>query len=643
MNNVIALIGNPNSGKTTLFNALTGSNQKVGNWTGVTVEKKESSYKKDKQVKIVDLPGLYSIKGQSIDQKTAFNYLIKNKPTAVINVVDGTNLERNLFLTLELLRLNVPIVIAINMCDELEKNNVKLDVKKLSEILNVPIVFISALKGKNLDEVVRISLNLKNRPKMEENIKNIELDAKNGYNYISKILGEVLVKKPLRSELLTQKADKILMHKIWGMPIFFFIMTGIYFLSMKLGGFIGQYISLFFENFGGSVRSRLIELNVSTWVISLLCDAVINSIGGILSFLPQILILFALIAIIEESGYSSRIAFLLDRFFRSFGLSGKSFLPMIVSCGCTVTGLLSTRIIEGVNERRMTVFLSPFIPCGAKTAVFAYFSARIFNGNALIASSMYFLGIICVAVFGKILKRFKAFSKNADSFILEIPSLRTPSVKDVFFVMMEKVKEFITRAGLIVFTVSVFLWLLKSVGTTGYVGDRVEESFLFFIGDKLKYLFYPLGFFDWHLSVSIISGTFAKEAVVESLSLLAGDVNSLFSNRFTAYAFMAFILLSPPCIASLATAKSELGSKKWFLFMLIFQTTVAYIVAFIINLVGFILESASGLILSLIIVIIIAISLIFAIVKLKNSKCKLCTCNCKGDIKCRQTGKPYTT
>lgn len=643
MNNVIALIGNPNSGKTTLFNALTGSNQKVGNWTGVTVEKKESSYKKDKHIKIVDLPGLYSLKGRSIDQKTTYNYLTKSKPTAVINVVDGTNLERNLFLTLELLSLNVPMVIAINMCDELEKNNVRLDTKKLSKILNVPIVLISALKGKNLDEVVNLSLNLKNQPKVEDNTKKIELDAKSGYDYICEILSKVLIKKTLRSELLTQKADKILMHKILGLPIFFLVMTSIYFLSMKVGGFIGQYIALFFEGLGNTVRVKLIQLNVSTWVISLSCDAVINSIGGILSFLPQILILFALIAIIEESGYSSRIAFLLDRFFRSFGLSGKSFLPMIVSCGCTVTGLLSTRIIEGVNERRMTVFLSPFIPCGAKTAVFAYFSARIFNGNALIASSMYFLGIICVVVFGSILKRFKAFSKNADSFILEIPSLRTPSVKDVFFVMIEKVKEFITRAGLIVFTVSVFLWLLKSVGTTGYVGDRVEDSFLFFIGDKLKYLFYPLGFFDWHLAVSILSGTFAKEAVVESLSLLSNDVNSLFYNQFTAYAFMAFILLSPPCVASLATAKSELGSKKWFLFMLIFQTTVAYIVAFIINLTGVILESASGLILSIIIVIIISLSLIFAIKRLNKSKCKLCAYNCKGDIKCRQKGKPYTT
>ncbi len=638
MNKVIALIGNPNSGKTTLFNSLTGSNQKVGNWTGVTVEKKESHYKKGKQVKIVDLPGLYSLKGKSVDQKTTFDYLTKNKPDAIINVVDGTNLERNLFLTLELCSLDIPVVVAVNMSDELEKNGVKLDEQKLSKLLNLPIVLISALKNINIDKVVDVAKNLKTKQQANHQY----LNATKSYDFISEILGEVLVKAPLKSEIITLKVDNILMHKRMGLPIFFFIMTTVYFLSMKIGGFIGEYIVMFFENVGVFLTKKFIELKVPEWIISLSCDAIINSIGGILSFLPQILILFSLIALIEESGYSSRIAFLFDRLFRSFGLSGKSFLPMIVSCGCTVTGLLSSRIIEGTNERRMTVFLSPFIPCGAKTAVFAYFSSRLFGGNALVATSMYFLGIICVGIFGSILKRFKAFKKNEDFFLLEMPTLRLPRLKDILAVILEKVKEFITRAGLIVFSVSVFLWLFKSVGISGYVGDNVENSFLFFIGDKLKYLFYPLGFFDWHLSVSIISGMFAKEAVIESLSLLSGDINSLFYNGFTAYAFMAFILLSPPCIASLATAKQELGSNKWFIFMLLFQTLVAYIVSLIINLMGLLIEWFGGLILSLIIVIIIILSLILSIKKLKNSKCKLCGHNCRGDVKCLKKGKPYT-
>lgn len=639
MNKIIALIGNPNCGKTTLFNALTGSNQKVGNWTGVTIEKKERAYKKDKQIKIVDLPGLYSLKGTSVDQKTTFEYLEKNNIDVIVNVVDGTNLERNLFLTLELLSLNIPVVVAVNMCDELEKNGVKLDERNLSKLLNVPIILISALKNKNIEEIVEVAKNLDRKEQTNKNF----IRSSKSYDFISKILNEVLIKAPLKSEIITLKIDNVIMHKKLGLPIFFFVMTAVYFLSMKVGGFVGEYIISFFENLGIWTAHKLSELCVSEWIISLISSAIIKSIGGILSFLPQILILFSLIALIEESGYSSRIAFLFDRLFRSFGLSGKSFLPMTVSCGCTVTGLLSSRIIDGTNERRMTVFLSPFIPCGAKTAVFAYFSSRLFGGNALVATSMYFLGIISIVVFGSILKRFKAFKNNEDFFLLEMPTLRMPRLKDIFAVIIEKVKEFTTRAGLIVFSISVFLWLLKSVGVSGYVGENVENSFLFFIGDKLKYLFYPLGFFDWHLSVSIISGMFAKEAVIESLSLLSGDINSLFYNEFTAYAFMAFILLSPPCIASLATAKQELGSNKWFACMLLFQTVVAYIVAFLINLFGLLIEWFGGLILSSIIVIMIVVGLILSIKKLKSSKCKLCEHNCKGEIGCLKKGKPYTT
>ena len=346
-------------------------------------------------------------------------------------------------------------------------------------------------------------------------------------------------------------------------------------------------------------------------------------------------------AIIEQSGYASRIAFLLDGFFRRFGLGGKSLLPMIVSCGCTVTGLMATRTIERTGERRMTIFLSPFMPCGAKSAVFAWFSSVFFGSSAIVAVSMYFLGILCVGIFGKFLKKFSIFNEEDGGFLMEIPTLRLPSAKDVLFVMLEKVKEFTTKAGLIVFCVSIFLWLLKSVGTSGYVGDDIEKSLLFIIGNKLKYIFYPLGFTEWETSVAFISGAFAKEAVVETLNLISTNFSTLFSTTYSAYSFMAFILLSPPCIASLVTAKQELGSSKLFVFMLIFQTLTAYVVSLAINLAGFLFDNFKGLLLSLIIVIIIMLSLFSALKYLKTKKCRLCK-NCKGENRCQKVER-FTT
>ncbi len=642
MNQTIALIGNPNCGKTTLFNNLTGMHQKVGNWTGVTTEKRTGNYKKDKQVEIIDLPGIYSLNATSLDQKNALEYLTKTPPSVIINLLDGTNLERNLSLTVELCTLNIPMIIAINFSDKLKKNGVKIDLNRLTELFGVPTVFVSALKTKNLDFLIDVAKSTDKKPRQ------INISAEKGKNlavkrfsFIERHLDSIIIKKSANVENYALIADNLLMHKFWGLPIFFLIMTLVYFLSIKLGGVFGGIIERLFENLGGRVEIFLSNKGVYPFIKSLLCDAVISSLGGIFSFLPQILILFAFMACIEESGYASRIAFLFDKFFRAFGLGGKSLLPMIVSSGCTATGIMATRIIEGENERKMTIFLSPFIPCGAKTAVFSFFATRIFNGNALVASSMYFLGVLCVGVFGRILKNFKAFKNNRDDFLLEIPSLHFPSMKDVFAVVKEKIKEFITRAGLIVFCVSVFLWLLKSVGVNGYVGNRVEESFIYIVGNFVKYIFYPLGFCNWQTAIAVISGSFAKEAVVESLCLLTNDIGALFSGSYSAYAFMAFILLSPPCVASLATAKTELVSNKWFFGMLIFQTLTAYIVAFIINTLGFIFVWCGGLLLSLIIVIIISISLIVAIKTLSKNKCSACSNAC-GERKCQSKEKHST-
>ena len=643
MNQIIALIGNPNCGKTTLFNNLTGTYQKVGNWTGVTTEKKIGRYIKDKSLQLVDLPGIYSLDAISPDQKNALKYLTKTPPQAIINVVDGTNLERNLSLTIELCALKIPMVVAVNFSDRLEKDGIKINTENLSTLLGVPVVFVSALKQKNLEKLVQIARTIDKKPCL------IDLTSEKGkdetvkrFLYITRHIDSIVKKEPKTTQSVSIIMDKFFMHKVWGLPIFFTIMTLVYFLSIKVGGLLGGVVENVFSELSACFSNVLIKKNVYPFVVSLVCEAVMGSLGGILSFLPQILILFALMACIEESGYASRVAFLFDRFFRLFGLGGKSLLPLIVSSGCTATGLMSTRIIEGESERKMTIFLSPFIPCGAKTAVFAFFASKIFNGNALVASSMYFLGILCVGVFGFILKRFKAFRNNRDDFLLEIPTMRLPSLKDVYMVLKEKIKEFITRAGLIVFSVSIFLWLLKNVGVSGYVAGNVEKSFLYAFGNLLKYLFYPIGCCNWQIGIAVISGSFAKEAVVESLCLLTDDVSTLFNGVYSAYAFMAFILLSPPCIASLATAKRELGSKKWFLGMLLFQTATAYTVAVIINVIGFIFDVFGGLILSIIIVIIISLSLIVAIKTSKNNSCNACKCGCVGDNKCRNKEKHFT-
>lgn len=639
----IALIGNPNCGKTTLFNTLTGSRQRVGNWTGVTNDKKQGSLIEDKNVVITDLPGVYSFQTNAPEEKICLEFLKKSHPNVIVNVVDATNLSRNLYLTCELINLGIPIIIALNMYDQIENSFIKIKIDEFSRLFGVPVIPISALKKTNLDLLINKAKNHRIIPfKIDFSKYKGDGQQEKIFSYIDKVLPSFVTKKHTRIRNFTQKMDDVLMHNLWGIPIFFCVMTLVYYLSINIGGIFGKLISNGFENLAQSTKYRLNLLGVSNWIISLLCDAVLGAIGGVFSFLPQILILFSLMAVIEDSGYAARATFLFDKFFQSFGLGGKSLIPMIVSCGCTVTGLMSTRIIEGQKERKMTIYLTPFMPCGAKTAVFAWFAQTFFNGNALIAASMYFLGILCVGIFGKILKKFKSFSSGNDFFIIEIPNLRFPSVINIYRVMVEKVKEFLTKAGITIFVVSVFLWLLKSVGLVGYVGDNVEQSFLYYIGNALKWIFYPLGFGNWQASVAVISGTFAKEAIVETMELLCSDVNAIFDAKYSAYAFMAFVLLSPPCIASLATAKRELGSAKSFLYMCLFQFCSAYLVALIINLTGFFVCAFGNLILSTILVIILIISVILSIKHLKQKKCASCK-NCMlGEVKCNIKAKRYT-
>ncbi len=623
MNLKIALIGNPNSGKTTLFNALTGARQKTGNWTGVTTEEKTGKYKKDKRITLIDLPGLYSLSTNSVDERTVLKYLKQTPPDLIINVVDGTNLERNLFLTTELANLKIPIVIAVNMLDELKKNKMTLNLSRLEDLFKVKALPVSALKGENLDRLIKIAKEHEKPPQTR-----IFGSVTAIYEFIESEIDNIITKRITKSQKITEKIDGVLMHKILGMPVFFLVMFVVYFLSMRIGGALGSVITVNVERFNVALSIYLHKNRVADFIIGLFCDGFIKGFGVVFSFLPQILILFALMAVIEESGYASRISFVLDRFFRAFGLGGKSVLPLIVSCGCTVSGLMATRTIDGDCERRMTVFLSPFMPCGAKTAVFAWLSTILFNGNVLVATSTYFLGIFAVAIFGNVLKKLRPFKSRRNTFILEIPTLRVPSIKDVMFVLIEKTKDFITKAWLTVMLVSVALWALGNIGLNGYVNGKIEQSFLFLIGNALKYLFYPLGFCNWQTSVSLVSGIFAKEAIAETLQLTGADVNTLFNNGFSAYAFMTFVLLSPPCMASIITAKEELGSYKWLIFMLVFQLLSAYLVAFLINLLGNLIEYSPHLLFSLIVGIITMI--IGYTVKSSFNKCSGCNrADCK--------------
>ncbi len=616
MNKSFCLVGNPNCGKTTLFNFLTGSNQKVGNWAGVTVDKKEGELKWDKSVSVIDLPGIYSLSPLSLDEKVVVDYLKKAKTDIIINVLDGTNLERNLYLTLNLLKLGIPIIVAVNMVDELKREGTTLNVKKMSEILGVPVFPVSGKSKEGINELIKFALSFSGIAPMP-----LGVSEDNIHSFIEKHVKEFINKTNGELKAKTEKIDKVLTHGIFGYLIFAIVMFGVYFLSLKLGGVLGDKMAEGIGVFGDLTAKFLLKTGVNAVSVDLLVNAVFKGVGTVLSFLPHLLIMFSLMTALEESGYTARVALLFDKLFSSLSLSGKSVIPFVLSCGCTVAGIEATRTVESAGERELTVMLAPFLPCGAKSAVFGWFSHVFFGGSVLIALSLYVLSILVVIIVAKVYSVFQKNDKNS-CFILELPPLRVPKMVEIFSVLRVKAKEFLIKSGTIILSVSIGVWVLTNFGFRGYTAGNINESFLYLLGNEIKYIFYPLGFFNPESSVSIIAGLLAKESVAQTMQILSSHPQTLFNNAFSVYAFMAFTLLSPPCVASISASKRELKDNKKVIKMIVMEFIVAYLVALLINLIGIILTLSLGLILSIIIAIIVFVIFALCVKNVIKRKCK---------------------
>lgn len=646
----IALIGNPNSGKTTLFNSITKLYQTVGNWPGVTIEKKEGRYHKDKSIKIIDLPGIYSLTPYSLEEKIARDYLINENPDIVINIIDATNLERNLYLTTQLMEMGIKTVIALNMSDELQSEGISVDEEKLTTFTGMTTVSISALRSKNIDKLMstvlkeikqekHIASHIAFEEPIEKAIEKIEnrltqsrfisikileqdMDFFNSfvvsekdnnyianiiasiekhysesinevitnqrYKYLETILPQIQTHTKTKRKQVSEKIDKIITNKYLAFPIFILVIWLMYFISIQtLGGWAQEAMEDLLEFTSAKVAAALASSNIAPWLVGLISDGILTGVGTILTFLPQIVLLFLFISFLEGCGYMARVAFIMDRLFKRIGLSGKSFIPMIVGCGCSVPAIMSARTIENNDERRLTIMLTPFIPCSAKLPIFALFVGAFFPNNPFVAPSMYLLGIATVIVGGLILKKLKIFKTQSDTFVLELPSYRWPTFKNILLNLWEKAKSFVIKAGTIIFLASIIIWVLQNFNWKLQMVEP-DKSLIATIGNIIAPLFKPLGFGDWRVAVALVTGTIAKETVVSTLSILlggAGNISHALGTVFSpvsAYAFMAFVLLSSPCVAALGATKKEMGSTSWLLITIAFQFLTAYIISFII-------------------------------------------------------------
>ena len=673
----IALAGNPNSGKTTLFNTLTGSNQYVGNWPGVTVEKKEGKLKKKKDVTIIDLPGIYSLSPYSLEEVVARDFLQTQKIDAIINIIDGSNLERNLYLTTQLLEVGVPVIIAVNMMDIVKKNGDAIKLEALSKMLGCPVVSLSALKGDGVDALIETAVQTAKSKKyamqnifteeIEEIITKIEssLDSsiaqnqkryyaiklferdkkiKNTitsllnineiieeaekkydddsesiitsgrYAYISSIIHDCYHKKNRQRLSTSDKIDRIVTNRWLSLPIFILIMWFVYYLSVSsLGKDMTDWIndSVFDEgwNFFGMhiaglpdlVRDGLSSIGAASWLIGLICDGIIAGVGAVLGFVPEILVLFLMLAILESCGYMARIAFILDRIFRKFGLSGKSFIPILVGSGCGVPGIMASRTIENDQDRKMTIMTTTFIPCSAKLPIIALISGAIFNGASWVAPSAYFIGIAAIICSGIILKKTKLFAGDPAPFVMELPAYHLPTISGVLHSMWERGWSFIKKAGSVILLSTIFIWFTSNFGFVGGSFGMVEDlddGLLSYIGKGIAWIFAPLGWGHWKATVSAITGLVAKENVVGTFGILYGfgdisengnEIWKTVAAHFTtlsAFSYLIFNLLCAPCFAAVGAIKREMNNGKWTCFAVAYQTFLAYISAFVFYQIG---------------------------------------------------------
>ena len=674
MNIKIALAGNPNCGKTTLFNALTGSNQYVGNWPGVTVEKKEGRLKGRKDIVIQDLPGIYSLSPYTLEEVVARNYLVKEKPDAILNIVDGTNIERNLYLTTQLIELGLPVVVAVNMMDLVRRNGDQIDARKLSDALGCQVVEISALKGEGgveaaelaakmaqqkraaelphvftgsvehaiahieesiqgmvddrylrwyavkvfeRDEKVLADLNLSTdlRAHLEDHIvdceKELDDDAESiitnqRYAYINDLVTKAVKKKGEKHRLSTSdKIDQIVTNRILALPIFAVVMFAVYWIAM---GPFGTFLTDWTNDVLGTAwlveipRAALEGWGVNEVVVGLICDGALAGVGAVLGFVPQMLVLFLMLAILEDIGYMARIAFIMDRIFRKFGLSGKSFIPMLIGSGCGVPGVMASRTIENERDRRMTVMTTCFVPCGAKMPIIGLFAGALFGGSGLVAVSAYFIGVAAIIFSGIILKKTKAFAGDPAPFVMELPAYHVPSVGNVLRATWERGWSFIKRAGTIILASSIILWFLQGFGFTEAGFGMVEDnntSLLASIGGAVAFLFAPLGFGTWQATVATVTGLIAKENVVSTFGVLFGlgadlteedpGLLAAVGTHFTAlsaYSFMIFNLLCAPCFAAMGAIKREMNNARWTLGAIGYMCGFAYVVSLIVYQLG---------------------------------------------------------
>lgn len=697
----IALAGNPNCGKTTLFNALTGSNQYVGNWPGVTVEKKEGKLKKHSDVTITDLPGIYSLSPYTIEEIVARDYLINEKPDAVLNIIDGTNLERNLYLTTQVVELGIPVVVAVNMMDVVKKNGDKINIQELSRQLACPVFEISALKGTGIKEVANAAVEAASREPSEpqhkfsgvvehalahieeatlhtmpknqqrwyaikifegddkvleqikidpatlEHIKNDIADAEKEldddaesiitnerYIYIASIIKSVYTKKSKGKLSASDKIDKIVTNRILGLPIFAGVMALVYFISMKWIGAIGtDWVNdILFAEWVPNLIQKGLEGRIADWLYGLIQDGIVAGVGAVLGFVPQMIVLFLCLAFLEGCGYMSRVAFVMDRIFRNFGLSGKSFIPMLIGTGCGVPAVMASRTIENERDRRMTIMTTTFIPCSAKLPIIGLIAGACFGGSGLVATSAYFIGIASIIVSGIMLKKTKAFSGDPAPFVMELPAYHLPTVGSVLRSTWERAWSFIKKAGTVITLATILIWFLQAFTFKGgfQMTDDMDISILAYIGKAFCWFFVPLGWGGWKPAVASVTGLIAKENVVGTFGILyhfAGELaengDEIWSNfaknlnelsgghaSLSAYSFLIFNLLCAPCFAAIVAIKREMNNAKWTWFAIGYQCGFAYVIALIVYQLG-IAFSGTPNVIGLIAAIVLTVGIIY--------------------------------